>query len=67
MLLVREKRTERGLTQAELAKLSGVSQQNISLIENKQITNVGILTLEALSKALKCKVFDLYKPDKPAA
>ena len=68
MYLVRELRTEREMSQADLSRLSGVSQQAISKIETGARVNIGILTLEALARALGCELSDIYKPDKtPAA
>lgn len=67
MLYVKEKRIERGLSQKELSTLSGVTQQGISLIERRVLTNPGILTLEAIARAMGLKLSDIYKPDAPAA
>lgn len=49
LLSLREKR---GLTQAELSKLSGKSIQTISRIENGHATNVDTATIESLAQGL---------------
>jgi len=51
---VRRLRTERGLTQTELADRAGVSQAIISRLENKIRTNVNADVLKGLAKALGC-------------
>lgn len=63
MLLVRERRIERGLSQQQLAQLSGVKQATISMIETDERRNPGIYTLEALAQAMGLGVMDLYQPD----
>lgn len=65
MILLRQEREKKKLSQAELARLSGVKQQNISQIENGTIRNPGIKTLNTLAVALGCDLLDLYKPDTP--
>lgn len=68
MLLVREKRKERGLSQKQLAQLSGVKQSTISMIETDAQRNPGIYTVEALARAMGLKLSDIYQPDTiPAA
>ena len=63
MILLRQKREEKGWSQPELARRSGVTQQNISLIESGERINPGILTISALAHALGCTVMDLWRPD----
>lgn len=63
MILLREKRTEKGLSQQELARISGVSQQAISAIESGDRENTRVDKLYLLAKALGCAMDDLYKPD----
>ncbi len=63
MILLREKRTEKGLSQQELARVSGVSQQAISAIESGDRENTRVDKLYLLAKALGCAMDDLYKPD----
>lgn len=68
MLLVREKRKERKLTQKQLAQLSGVKQSTISMIETDEQRNPGIYTVEALARAMGLGIMDVYQPDTiPAA
>jgi transcriptional regulator with XRE-family HTH domain len=63
LLLVRERRIERGLSQQQLAQLSGVKQATISMIETDERRNPGIYTLEALAQAMGLGIMDLYQPD----
>lgn len=63
MILVKKIREEVGISQAELARLSGVKQQNISKIESGENRNPGIETLNALAKAMGRSVMDLYRPE----
>ncbi len=56
---IRNLRKARGLKQADLAKLSGVSTVTISQIENG-ITNPSIGTIETLAEALNTSVPALY-------
>ncbi len=63
MILLRQVRESRGLSQAELSRRSGVKQQHISLIESGERENPGIKTLDALAVALNCDLRDLYKPE----
>ncbi len=63
MILVKKVREEIGISQAELARMSGVKQQNISKIESGENRNPGIETLNALAMAMGCSVVDLYKPE----
>ena len=57
---LREHRTRRGLTQVELAKISGVGRATIAGLE---AGNRGAYksTVEKLAKALKVKPHDLYE------
>lgn len=54
-------RKESGMTQADLAKRSGIKQQNISRIEAGTHLNVTLETLERLAKAMKKQIEVLYK------
>lgn len=56
---VEEYRKRRKLNQAQLAKLSGVPQPMISMIETGSVPNPTIGTLHRLATALKCTVDDL--------
>lgn len=60
VLLLKEMRIARGLSQLQLAKLSGVSYGYISELENgKKSPTLDILC--KLAKALDCKTEELYK------
>lgn len=63
MILLKQEREKSRLSQAELARLSGVKQQTVSQIENGAIKNPGIETMNALAVALGCDLRDLYKPE----
>lgn len=63
MILLRQVRESRGMSQTELSRRSGVKQQHISLIENGERENPGIRTMDALAVALECDLCDLYKPE----
>lgn len=56
---VEEYRKRRKLNQAQLAKLSGVPQPMISMIETGTVPNPTIGTMHKLANALKCTVDDL--------
>jgi len=64
MILLREKRTEKGLSQKELAELSGVPQQNISYYE-QGVRVPGADSLYRLAVALGTTMDRLYQPDGP--
>ncbi len=63
MILLRQEREKKGLSQSELARKSGVKQQNISQIESGDNQNPGIATMHALAVALGCDLQDLYVPE----
>ncbi len=56
---LKERRTEKGLSQEELAKLIGTTRQTIISIEKKQFNPTTKLAI-LLSVALDCKVEDLF-------
>lgn len=62
MILLREARERKGLSQKRLSELSNVPQQTISAIENGERENPGIETLYRLTIPLHCKLDDIYKP-----
>lgn len=64
MILLRQEREKKGISQPELARMSGVSQQAISLIESGERKNPGIETMSALAAALGCGLGDLCVPEK---
>ena len=63
MIALQKMREKRRLTQAELASMSGVTQQAISKIENGERKNPGVLTLNKLAESLKCSIYDLIEDD----
>ncbi|MCQ2383231.1 MAG: helix-turn-helix transcriptional regulator [Clostridia bacterium] len=56
---LKERRSEKGLSQEELAKLVGTTRQTIISIEKKQFNPTTKLAI-LLSVALDCKVEDLF-------
>lgn len=58
------KRESRKLTQCELARRSGVKQSVINHIEHGKTKNPRIDTARALAKALRCKLDDLFPPER---
>ena len=60
---LRMRRQTCGLSQAELAFLSGVQLRQIQLFEQRQrdINKTAALTLQQLSKALYCRMEDLME------
>ncbi len=60
MVLLQEKRKNKGLSQQRLAEISGIPQQTISAIESGVRKNPGVETLAPLARAMGCKIDDLY-------
>lgn len=58
--LIKEIRAEKGISQEELAKKSGVSRSIISALENKRVSCITTKTMEAIAKALGCKTSDIF-------
>lgn len=58
---VKRLRTQRGLTQAELAKKTKVSQAFIAQLETGEQTNPKLDTVRRLAKALKTSVGELVE------
>lgn len=54
-----ELRAERGLTQAALAELVGVSRKTINTVENGVFVPSTLLALK-LARALDCRVEDIF-------
>lgn len=54
-------RWEKGWSQQQLSKYSGVKQQMISSIENNQLSNPSIQTALRISSALKVSVEDIFQ------
>jgi putative molybdopterin biosynthesis protein len=57
-------RTQRGLTQQELARLTGLSRQSLNQIENGSSVPSTAIALQ-LSRALGCRVEELFALDEP--
>lgn len=64
---MRSIRRQKGITQEQLAELSGISLNFVSKIERKQKQNISIKTLMALASALNVKPSDLLKGSKGPA
>ena len=47
------------MSQLELSKATGITQQAISQIETHKNMNPGIYTMLRLAKVLRCSVYDL--------
>lgn len=57
---IRKLLEERGMTQAELSRLSGIKESNISYIVNND-RSVRENTLRRICAALNCKAEDIWK------
>ena len=57
-------REEKGLSQSELAKASGVPLRNIQAYEQgyKDINKAQVVTVLQLSEALDCNVYEIINP-----
>lgn len=60
---IKEVREKEEITQQELADKSGVSRNLIARLESGELTNTTTETLNKLSKALKCKISDIFLDD----
>lgn len=60
-IILEDFRSRRNLTQAQLARRSGIPQPIISQIETEVVKNPGVKTLAALARALRCTVDDLIE------
>jgi len=56
---IRQWRTEKGLTQAQLAEAAGVSRKTINTIENAVFTPSTVLALK-LARVFDCRVEDVF-------
>lgn len=63
MILLKQLREKKGISQYRLAQLSHIPQQTISGIESGQRANPGVETLYPLCMALGCTLSDMYHPD----
>jgi DNA-binding XRE family transcriptional regulator len=57
----RQARIEAGLSQRELAKLTGIAQAHVSEVENA-MHNVGIDTMVKLAQAVRKPLYTLFTP-----
>lgn len=58
---IKEIRKKKGISQCELAEMSGIARATISQLENGKEIDVRISTLIALSRALNCAPSKLFK------
>jgi transcriptional regulator with XRE-family HTH domain len=58
---IKDLRTKKGISQEKLAEFSDLHRTYISSIELGK-RNVALENIEKLSKALDCKIEDLFKP-----
>jgi len=58
--ILRQKRTERKLSQDELAELVGVHRTYIGMLERAE-KNVTLLNIEKIAKAFNCTISELLK------
>lgn len=65
-LLVKQARKSRSVTQAELARKSGMSRTTLNTLENGQITELGTVRLmrllDVLGLELKVQQAEVYRP-----
>jgi transcriptional regulator with XRE-family HTH domain len=60
---IRTLRQAAGLSQTDLARQAGLSQRAVSAIENGEIANPGVYTLDNLATALGLPLIALLAPD----
>lgn len=60
MTKLEELRRKAGLTQAELAKLSGVAASTISRFEVVGLNDAKVKTLLSIAKAIGCRIGDFF-------
>jgi len=58
-------RKQQGIYQQTLSELTGLTQSNISNIENGNTTDIFLSTLAKIAIALNCKVSDLTGESRP--
>lgn len=61
---IRNKRLEKGLSQAQLAKLAGLHISTISRLESGKFQNIVLDTLEKIIKALHVSFSELFSENK---
>lgn len=57
---LKELRTERGISQEELVKLTGISRATISKIENNEEANVNTKTIAKLAEVFGVKPSEIF-------
>jgi len=57
---LKELRTERGISQEELVKLTGISRATISKIENNEEVNLNTRTIAKLAEAFQVKPSEIF-------
>lgn len=57
---LKEIRTERGISQEELVKLTGISRTTISKIENNEEANVNTRTMAKLAEVFGVKPSEIF-------
>jgi transcriptional regulator with XRE-family HTH domain len=63
---IRERRTELGIEQVELAERVGIRAQSLWRIESGTTTNPGIEVVKAIAGELRISIDALVKDDEPA-
>jgi transcriptional regulator with XRE-family HTH domain len=58
---IRQARTDRGITQRELSKMSGVSYSTLTKLETGIIKNPSFVVIFRITKALDIRVDDLIQ------
>lgn len=63
---LKRKREEKGISQAELSKKSGINLRTIQNYEQgfKNINNGKVISIIALSEALDCSIYDIIDKNK---
>ena len=60
---LKDARVRAGLTQAQLAKISGISRVTINMIENNVTKNIKSSTMLSIAKALGCTIEEIFFAD----
>lgn len=59
---IKSLREKKGWSQAELARISGVSRPTINRLENAEDVSISSKTLEKIAKALNVSIKTLFLP-----
>ena len=57
---LKELRTERGISQEDLVKMTGISRTTLSKIENNEEVNVNTSTIAKLAEAFNVKPSEIF-------